>query len=144
MPKFLVEFSYTGEGLKGLAKEGGSKRREVIEQLVNIMGGRLEAYYFCYGEYDGIAIVDSRDMVSHIAGILAINGSGLVKTKTTVLITPEEIDQAVKKIPLLSPARKIRAESLPPLGFPQSAWPGLRSAAAIQWMANRGRKGRPK
>ncbi len=40
MPKFLVQFSYTGEGLKGLAKEGGSKRREVIEQLVNIMGGK--------------------------------------------------------------------------------------------------------
>jgi uncharacterized protein with GYD domain len=108
MPKYLVQFSYTGEGLKGLAKEGGSKRREVIEQLVNIMGGKLEAYYFCYGEYDGIAIVDGRDMVSHIAGILAINGSGLVKTKTTVLITPEEIDQAVKKIPTYRPPGKGR------------------------------------
>ena len=41
MPKFLVQFGYTGEGLKGLAKEGGSKRRErVIEQLVEIMGGK--------------------------------------------------------------------------------------------------------
>ncbi|OGD18387.1 MAG: GYD domain protein [Candidatus Aminicenantes bacterium RBG_16_63_16] len=103
MPKFLVQFSYTGEGLKGLVKEGGSKRREVIEQLVEIMGGKLEAYYFAYGEYDGIAIVDGRDQVSHVAGILAINGSGVVKTKTTVLITPEEIDQAVKKIPSYRP-----------------------------------------
>ncbi len=106
MPKYLVQFTYTGEGLRGLAGEGGSKRREVIEKLVDIMGGKLEAYYFAFGEYDGIAIVDGRDTVSHLAGILAINGSGLVKTKTTVLITPEEIDQAAKRIPAYRPPGK--------------------------------------
>ena len=99
MPKYLVQFSYTGDGLKGLVREGGSKRREAIEQLVKSMGAKLEAYYFAYGEYDGIAIVEGKDMVNHVAGILAINASGAVKTKTTVLITPEEIDQAVKMIP---------------------------------------------
>jgi uncharacterized protein with GYD domain len=106
MPKYLVHFSYTGEGLKGLVKEGGSKRREAIEKLIEIMGGKLEAYYFAYGEYDGIAIVDGRDMVNHVAGTLAINASGAVKTKTTVLITPEEVDQAVKKIPAYRPPGK--------------------------------------
>jgi len=99
VPKYLVQFSYTGDGLKGLVREGGSKRREAIEQLVKSMGAKLEAYYFAYGEYDGIAIVEGKDMVNHVAGILAINASGAVKTKTTVLITPEEIDQAVKMIP---------------------------------------------
>jgi uncharacterized protein with GYD domain len=99
MAKFLVQFSYTGDGLKGLIKEGGSKRRAEIEQLVKNMGGKVEAYYFAYGEYDGIAIVEGEDMVNQIAGTLAINASGAVKTKTTVLITPEEVDRAVKKIP---------------------------------------------
>ena len=99
MAKFLVQFSYTGEGLKGLIKEGGSKRREAIQQLVKSMGAKLEAYYFAYGDYDGIAIVDGPDPLNQIAGVLAINASGAVKTKTTVLITPEEIDQALKKIP---------------------------------------------
>jgi len=99
MAKYLVQFSYTGEGLKGLVKDGGSKRREVIEQLVKSLGGKLEAYYFAYGEYDGIAVVEGQDILNHLAGTLAINLSGVVKTKTTVLITPEEVDQAVKKIP---------------------------------------------
>jgi uncharacterized protein with GYD domain len=99
MAKFLVQFSYTGEGLKGLVKEGGSKRREVIQQLVKSLGGKLEAYYFAYGEYDGIAITEGVDIANNLAGILAINASGAVKTKTTVLITPEEVDQAIKKIP---------------------------------------------
>ena len=30
MPKFLVQFSYTGEGLKGLAKEGGSLQMATV------------------------------------------------------------------------------------------------------------------
>jgi len=106
MAKYLVQFSYTGEGLKGLLKEGGSKRRVAIEQLVKSMGGKLEAYYFAYGEYDGIAIVEGQDMVNQLAGTLAINASGAVKTKTTVLITPEEVDQAVKKIPSYRPPGK--------------------------------------
>jgi uncharacterized protein with GYD domain len=106
MAKYLVQFSYTGEGLKGLLKEGGSKRREAIEQLVKSMGGKLEAYYFAYGEYDGIAIVEGKDIVSQLAGTLAINASGAVKTKTTVLITPEEVDQAIKKIPSYRPPGK--------------------------------------
>lgn len=99
MPKYLIQFSYTEEGLRGLIKEGGSKRREAVEQLVKGLGAKLEAYYFAYGEYDGIAIVDGKDAVSGVSGLLAINGSGAVKTKTTVLITPEEIDQAIKKVP---------------------------------------------
>ena len=106
MAKYLVQFSYTGEGLKGLLKEGGSKRREAIEQLVKSMGGKLEAYYFAYGEYDGIAIVEGTDIINQLAGVLAINASGVVKTTTTVLITPEEVDQAIKKIPSYRPPGK--------------------------------------
>lgn len=106
MAKYLVQFSYTGEGLKGLIKEGGSKRREAIQQLVKSVGGKLEAYYFAFGEYDGIAIVEGEDVVNQIAGLLVINASGAVKTKTTVLLTPEEVDQAVKKIPSYRPPGK--------------------------------------
>ena len=42
MVKYLVQFSYTGEGLKGLLKEGGSKRREATRQLVESLGGKLD------------------------------------------------------------------------------------------------------
>jgi uncharacterized protein with GYD domain len=94
--KYLIQFNYTGEGLKGLMKEGGSSRKEVVEKLAKSLGGTIEAFYFCFGEYDGIAIVDGTEPVNQVAGNLILNASGAVKTKTTVLITPEEVDQAVK------------------------------------------------
>lgn len=97
MPKYLYHGSYTEEGLKGLLKEGGSKRREPVEQLFESLGGRLEAYYFAFGDDDFYIIADLPDNVSSTAGSLVVNASGAVKVKIVVLLTPEEVDQAVKK-----------------------------------------------
>jgi len=97
MPKYLFQGSYTGEGLRGLLKEGGSKRRETIEQAVKGMGGTLEGFYYAFGDDDVFIIVDMPDNVSTAALSLTVNASGAAKSKTIVLLTPEEIDQATKK-----------------------------------------------
>ena len=97
MPKYLLHGSYTEEGLKGLLKEGGTKRVEATKQAIESRGGKLEAYYYAFGENDYYLIVDQPESVNVIAGTLIANATGTVKLKTTVLITPEEVDQAVKK-----------------------------------------------
>ncbi len=50
MPKYLCNVSYTAEGIKGLAREGGSARRAAVEKLIGDLGGKLEAFYFAFGE----------------------------------------------------------------------------------------------
>ena len=97
MPKYLFQGSYTEEGLKGLLKEGGTKRKEALKQAVESLGGTLEAYYFAFGDNDFYFIADNPDSVNALAGVILGNASGAVKVKTTVLITPEEVDEAVKK-----------------------------------------------
>ena len=96
MPKYLCEFSYTEEGLKGLLKEGGTKRYQAVEAFVKSFGGKLEAFYFAFGDYDGIGIVDGESNINMAAGSFMLNVSGAVKVKTRVLLTPAEIDEAVK------------------------------------------------
>ena len=96
MPKYLFQCSYTTEGLKGLLKDGGSKRREVVEQLLKAHGATLEAFYFALGDDDVIIISDAPDNVGVTAISLAVNASGAIKVKTTVLLTPAEVDQAAK------------------------------------------------
>ena len=97
MPKYLISGSYTEEGLKGLLKEGGTKRMEETKKAIESLGGTLESYYFAYGDDDFYFIADQPENVNVVAGILLANASGAVKLKTTVLITPEEVDKAVKK-----------------------------------------------
>lgn len=97
MAKYLICGSYTEEGLKGLLKEGGTKRLEATKQAIESLGGTLEAYYFAYGDNDFYFIADQPENVNVVAGILMANASGAVKLKTIPLITPEEVDEAVKK-----------------------------------------------
>ncbi len=103
MPKYLAQLSYTGEGLKGLLKEGGSGRRQAAERIVQSVGGTLEAFYFAFGDNDVYVIADVPDNVSMAAMALTVAGSGALTIKTTVLLTPEEVDAAVKKTPNYRP-----------------------------------------
>jgi uncharacterized protein with GYD domain len=97
MPKYLIQASYTAEGIRGLMKDGGSKRRAAAESALKGVGGKLEAFYFALGETDVYAVADVPDNASAAAISLAVSGSGAVNARTTVLKTPEEMDQATKK-----------------------------------------------
>jgi uncharacterized protein with GYD domain len=97
MAQFLIQFSYTQEGLQGLIQEGGSRRREATERLVRSLGGKLVAYYFAFGEYDGFAIIEDLENIDAAAVALIAGASGAVRTKTTVLMTPKEVDKAVQR-----------------------------------------------
>jgi uncharacterized protein with GYD domain len=103
MPKYLYEASYTAGGVQGLLKDGGSKRRAVAEEVVKSIGGKVEAFYFAFGSTDAFVIMDLPDNVSAAAGSLAISSSGAITVRTTVLITPEEMDAATKKSVSYSP-----------------------------------------
>jgi|SRR6476620_5506710 len=97
MPKYLMEASYTAEGSKGLAKEGGSSRRKTVEETVKSLRGTVDAFYYAFGKNDVYLIVDLPDAVTAAAVSLAINATGAVNLRTHILMTPEEMDQAAKK-----------------------------------------------
>ena len=99
MPKYLLNASYSAEGSKGLLKDGGTKRQSAARTLVESLGGKLETLYFAFGETDVVAIVDLPDNATAAAASLTIAGTGALTGTITVLLTPEEIDQAAKKSP---------------------------------------------
>ena len=97
MPKYLLQASYTAEGLRGLLKEGATKRKAAAEQLIDSLGGKLEVFYPAFGDTDVFLIVDAPDNETAAAALMAVGASGAVQVKTTVLLTPEEMDRATKK-----------------------------------------------
>ena len=98
MARYLFEGSYSTEGIKGVLKEGGSGRRAAVEAAVKALGGKLDAYYFAFGDTDVYVIVDGVDNTTAAAFSMGIAATGaLHSVKTTVLLTPEEIDEAGKK-----------------------------------------------
>ncbi|HEC35597.1 MAG TPA: GYD domain-containing protein, partial [Anaerolineae bacterium] len=73
------------------------------ERLVESVGGKVEAFYYAFGETDLFVIADLPDNESMTAVALLVAASGAIRIKTTVLITPEEVDEAVKKAPSYRP-----------------------------------------
>jgi uncharacterized protein with GYD domain len=97
MATYLWQASYTSEGAKGLAKEGGSKRRAAVQQMVEKAGGKLHAFYFALGDSDVYAIAEFPDVMTAVAMSLTVNASGAVHLKSTLLLSPEEFDGATKQ-----------------------------------------------
>ncbi len=97
MRKYLFHGRYTPEGYKGLLQEGGSRRIDAARQALGSAGGSLEAFYFSCDEEDFYIIVNLPDYVSAMAVTLAGNVSGTFSIRATELLTPAEMDMAVKK-----------------------------------------------
>jgi uncharacterized protein with GYD domain len=98
MPKYLVKAKFTLEGVRGLMKGGGgTARRKAVKESLEGLGGKLEAFYFAFGETDVYVIGELPDNVAAAALSLAVNAAGGAQTEGTVLITAEEMDEAVKR-----------------------------------------------
>lgn len=97
MPKFLIEASYSAEGLKGLQKDKAAGRTNAIRNALKALDGQLESVYWCLGDRDVILIAELPDAVSACALSTTASASGLVRTKTTALLTAAEVDKALTK-----------------------------------------------
>jgi len=94
MPKYLLQVSYTTEGVKGLLKEGGTSRRAAVETLAAGLGGTIEAFYYAFGADDVVVIAEMPDDETAAAVSLTIAATGAVHIRSTRLLTPEQIDTA--------------------------------------------------
>jgi uncharacterized protein with GYD domain len=106
VPKYLIHAHYTADGVRGIMKDGGSKRKQAAGELIQSLGGKMEAFYFAFGGDDALVLVDAPDNATVAAASLAVGASGVVTTTTTVLMTPEEMDQATKKSAKYTPPGK--------------------------------------
>lgn len=98
MPKYLIEASYTSEGLRGLMKDKASGRKAAVERAMAAVGGKLESIYYAFGDADVYVLCDCPDNVSAASISVAVTSTGLVRTKTIPLLTVEEADQALTKM----------------------------------------------
>lgn len=95
MSKYLVQASYTAEGVKGLTKDTASGRKTAVAHAVESLGGKLEALYFSFGEFDILGIMDLPDNAAAARFALRAASTGQVNIRTTPLLTPEEVDKAL-------------------------------------------------
>ena len=97
MAKFLFQADYTPAGVAGLRNEGGTGRRDMFNKMFSEMGGTLEAFYYAFGRDDLYMIVDLPDDAAAVAASLAASSAGAISFRAIVLVTPETVDEAVRR-----------------------------------------------
>src|SRR5208283_2575200 len=97
MGYYLVQAAYTAEAVANLVKNP-QNRREVVQKVVEKLGGKLEGFWFAFGDYDLVLICEMPDNISAAAFSLAASAGGALRVgKTTPLMTAEEGTDAMKK-----------------------------------------------
>jgi uncharacterized protein with GYD domain len=94
---YLVQVAYKDTAVKTLIGHPQA-REDVIAKACESLGGKLHAFYFCFGEYDVISIAEFPDNVAAAAfGLDSVAAGAVAKYHTTVLLTPAEAVAAMKK-----------------------------------------------
>ena len=96
MHKYLIQAKYTSEGIQGLVKDSASGRRADVQAAVTALGGKVEAFYYVFGDDDVVSILDLPNSTKAAALSLNISASGAVRVRTTPLLTVEDVDQALE------------------------------------------------
>ena len=97
MARYLAQFSYTSEAMAHLISNP-QDRGAVMRDLIQRLGGNVETYDFCFGDYHLVSIVEFPDNESVEAIMMAIYASGAAKEiKVTVLMPMEEAVRAMTR-----------------------------------------------
>ncbi len=97
MPHYLLQWTYKEAQMKAMIGKPHDRAKHAAK-AIEPFNGKLHAFYFAFGKYDGVAIAEFPDNESAAASLLLIAGAGAVeRLNTTVLMTSAEAEQAMKK-----------------------------------------------
>ena len=111
MSYFLFQWKYKDPAIKAMVEAPQDRPRE-LRKAVEGFGGKVHQFFFAFGAYDGVSIVEFPDNESCAACSLALTGAGAnVALSTTVLLSADEGMRALKK------ASKASTGYQPPVGY---------------------------
>ena len=97
MAYYMIQTAFTPEAWATMLKSP-QNRAEQVRPMIEKLGGKLEGYWSCFGDYDTVLIVQAPDNIGAAALSLAAAGGGALRTaKTTPLMTMDETIEALKR-----------------------------------------------
>ncbi len=97
MALYLSRFSYSTDAVKALLKEP-QDRSVAAREMAESLGGKLLGFWYAFGEFDGVYLMEAPDNASAAAVAMAVGASGAISdVETTVLLDMDEAQNAMRK-----------------------------------------------
>src|SRR6516162_2594124 len=97
--RYLLRADLTAEGLKNLRKQPPSALKAGVAKFVESVGGKLEFWFFDFGNTTAYSVIDYPDEIATATAQLSTNSAGFAHVTIRPLLSAEEMDQAVEKLP---------------------------------------------
>ncbi len=95
--RYLGQVSYTSEAMAKLV-HNPQDRGLFFKELIERLGGHVESFDFCFGEYHVVTIVEFPNDETMEAISMAVYASGAIKdVKVTVLVKMEDAVRAMRR-----------------------------------------------
>jgi len=93
-----MRFSYASRSIKSLVIQPDVDHAGQAKAMVASVGGRLLGYWYAFGEFDGVVLMEAPDNSVAASVAMAIGGTGEVaRLETTVLLDMDEAQDAMRK-----------------------------------------------
>ena len=97
MALYLSRFSYTTDAKKALLNQP-QDRSAAAREMAESLGGKLLGFWYAFGEFDGVFLMEAPDNASAAALGMAVGAGGaLSAVETTVLLDMDEAQEAMRK-----------------------------------------------
>ncbi len=107
MPYYMTQWKYTNEQLKAMVQKP-QDREAAARKMIEAHGLKLHSFFFAFGGYDGVVIIEGPDNKSAAACLMALGAAGITGLSTTVLLTSQEAQEAMQQ------AGSVRSDYAPP------------------------------
>ena len=97
--RYLVRAVLTAEGLKNPQKQPPTALKAGVAKFVESVGGKLEFWFFDYGAATAYSVIDYPDEIAAATAQLSTNAAGFARVTIRPLLSAEEMDKAVAKMP---------------------------------------------
>jgi uncharacterized protein with GYD domain len=92
----MLQVAYTPASFKAMIAEP-SDRKAAAERVAAAVGGKIHQFFFAFGKYDAVVIIEAPDDVTAAGAAMAVAASGgFSGGETTKLLTAEEAVAAMK------------------------------------------------
>ena len=96
MRQYMIQAKFTDAAWAAMA-EKPQDRKELLAKVVARLGGQVKGYWFSFGEYDAVVMVElPSDAKAEALQIAGMAGAGFKTLKTTSLLTVDEGMEAIK------------------------------------------------
>jgi uncharacterized protein with GYD domain len=112
MPHYLFQWKYKDPAIKAMMETPQDRPAE-LRKAIEAFGGRMHQFFFAFGEFDSVSVVEFPNNESCAACAVTLSGAGANTTlQTTVLLTPSEGQVAMLR------AGSVQHGYRSPIGYP--------------------------